>query len=134
MFRFDTNFDKTTISIVEIYWKSFKNFPILTPHKEQNENFPHFPRFLTKILIFVQTWNLWASKIYICGTFWQNYIAVGSWVPYLWPVWDLIFAKNHNFLVKTPKNWICSKIKTLASFLLKVSHNTYITNTTTKKI
>ena len=106
-----------------------------------------------------QTWNFLVLDIYIFGTFWQNFMVLCSsgnffhfklvvfylihkWdilakfylrdscIQLLWPFWDGILVKNLYFLVKTLKNGICSKIKSLASFLLIFSHNTYNANTT----
>ena len=103
-FWHDIHFDRN------IYWKSwiskFIKFWLIT---KKNFNFPPiFPIFGQKfpnrdLLIFVHTWDLLAFKIYICGTSWQNFMFVGS-VQYLWSFWDRIFAKNHDFLVKTLKN------------------------------
>ena len=127
--RVYSNFDTAPILIVKICWKS-QNFQIWTPTKK-NLNFfsisPIFgPKFPNRdLLIFFHTWNFLAFKIYICGTFWQNFMVVGSFVQYLWPFWDHTLTEYLRFLVKALKNWICSKIKGLASFSLKF-HTTLI--------
>ena len=112
----------------------FKIFQIWTPTKKKLKFSPISPNFGPNIsksgisnicshlkLIGFQNILMW------------HFMVVGSCVQYFWSFWDRIFAKNHDFLIKTLKNRICSKIKSLASFSLKFSHNTCITNTNTKK-
>ena len=137
---FYSNFNTTLILIVEICWNSqiLKIFKFGPPTKKDFKFSPISPIFGQKfpnrdLLIYFHTWNFLAFKIYICGTFWQNFMVVGSCVQYLWPFWDRILTENPSFLVKTLKNWICPKITSLASFSIKFSHNTYITNTNMKK-
>ena len=117
---------------------NFKIFQISTPYEEKFKFSPissifgqQFPN--RDLPIFVHTWNLLTFKIYIFGIFWQNFMVVGSCVQYLWFFWDGILTEISNFIVKTPKNWIYPKITSLASFAIKFSHNTYITNTNMKK-
>ena len=140
LLRFYSNFDKRTILIVKIYCKSHiskifkfgppkkKNFKFSLISPISGKKFPN-----RNLSIFFHTWNLVTFKIYICDTFWQNFMVVGSCVQYLWPFWNGIFTENLSFLVKTHKDGICSKIKNLTLFSLKFLHNTHITNTNIKK-
>ena len=77
----------------------------------------------------VHSWNFFTFNIYIYNTFWQNFMVVGGCVQKLWPFWYSTLVENQNFLVKTLKNWMCYKIKSLDSFSLKFWHNTHNNDT-----
>ena len=88
--RSDSNFDTTLILIVRIWWKFiFQKFSNPDPHEEKLQISPTFLIFGPKVpnrdsLIFFHTWNLLAFKMYICVTFWKNFMVVCCCVQYLW--------------------------------------------------
>ena len=69
---------------------NFKNFQIWTPARKNFKYTPISPIFGQKfpyrdLLIYFRTWNFLAFKMYICGTFWKNFMVIDSCVQYLWP-------------------------------------------------
>ena len=104
---FYSNFNTTLILIVEICWKSqilkiFKFWPLTKKNFKFSQislifgqKFPN-----RDLLIYFHTWNFLAFKIYICGTFWQNFmVAVSAFSIYgpfeiaYWPKIQVFWSK-----------------------------------------
>ena len=71
--------------------------------------------------------KLFSFNIYIYNTFRQNVMVEGGCVQNLWPF-------LYSTLVKTLKNWMCYKIKSLDSFSLKFWRNSHNDDTKMLKI
>ena len=73
--------------------------------------------------------ELFIFNIYMNNIFWQYFMVVYGCLQKSWRLWYSRFVENQNFLVKTLKNWICNKIKSLDPFWLKFWHITHNNNT-----
>ena len=112
---------------------NLKNLWLCTPHEEKHQ-ISRFPRFFGQKFpnwdwtIFFTFEICWISRYTCVAHFGKvSWLQVAAFSIYG------ILTEDQNFLVKTLKIWVSSKIKRLASFSLKFSHNTYITNTNRKK-